>query len=616
MISVLRAIAYVRHYRSLALLACFSLMTATLLSLAVPQILRDVLDRGLPQPSANPLSTTLTQGLQPGKPNTQLILASAVLLLGLSVLRATVAFGQRFFGERLSHHISYDIRNDFYNKVQHLPFSYHDQSQMGQIITRAITDIDAVRAFMAQALVDSLNVTLLLIGVSAAMISLSPSLSLIALLPIPLIMLVALRMGFLQISRWRAIMESMSGLSNLLEENVIGMQVLQAFNREEAEADHWGRINQDLYWAQVRFTETWSTYFPMMAFLVATCTALMLWQGGPQVIEHKLSIGTIVALNGYILLLAMPVQRLGFIVQQFSSASSSAARVFQVIDTPVTLDNKPNAQPIPRIEGHIRFEDVSLAYRENGPEALHHITFEAAPNQVIGLVGPTGSGKTSIVNLIPRFYDVTNGRVTIDGWDVRDVTLNSLRSQIGIVLQETLLFTASVHDNIAYGKPDATEEEVIAAARAADAQGFVMEMPEGYKTEIGERGVTLSGGQRQRIAIARALLTQPRILILDDATSSVDTRTENTIQEAMAKLMKGRVTFIVAQRLSSIRHADQILVIDRGEIIQRGTHDELITQDGMYREIYRMQMEDQEQAQRDALEWQANQDRLNLKDQQ
>ncbi|MCC7449842.1 MAG: ABC transporter ATP-binding protein [Anaerolineae bacterium] len=598
MSAVFRSISYIRRYWGLALLAFFSLTAATVLALAVPQILRNVIDKGLPQPLLQALFTPrfLSEGLQVAFPRPQLIFTSAILLFGLSILRAIVAFGQRFFGERLSQFVSYDIRNDFYDKVQHLPFAYHDQFQMGQIITRAITDVDTIRAFIAQGMVDAINVCLILIGVIIAMMSLSVPLSLMALLPIPVIIAVAVRMGWLQIRHWLDIMEHMSGLSNLLEENVIGIQVLRAFNREQAEADHWARINQRLYHAQITFTETWSTYFPLMAFLVATSTAIMLWQGGPQVINHTLSIGTIIALNGYILLLAIPVQRLGFVVQQLSSASISAKRIFDILDTPSVLTEKPQAIPLPLIKGVVRFEDVSLHYGDNGPEVLHHISFETKPGQIIGLVGPTGTGKTSIVNLIARFYDVTGGCVTIDGYDVRDVTLSSLRSQIGLVLQETLLFTASVRDNIAFGKPDATDEEVIAAAIAADAHRFIMEMPEGYNTEIGERGATLSGGQRQRIAIARALLIQPKILILDDATSSVDTRTENAIQEALAPIMQDRLTFIIAQRLSSIRNADMILVIDHGQIVQRGTHDELIQQPGMYQAIYHVQMEEQERA--------------------
>ena len=598
MIPVLRSIAHIRQHWRLAILAFTSLALATVFSLLVPQILRTVIDQGLPLPWPQAMFSgrLLVDGLKVAVASPSLVFQAALLLLGLSLLRAVVAFGQRFFGERLSHQIAYEIRNDFYNKVQHLPFGYHDQSQMGQIITRAITDIDAVRTFIAQGLMDGVNVGFLMIGVVASMIVLSPSLALVALLPLPLIMLLAVRMGAIQLPNWNMIMESMSGLSNLLEENVIGIQVVRAFNRQQAEADRWATINQRLYYDQIRFTTTWSTYFPMMAFLVAVCTALMLWQGGPEVLHHTLSIGTIVALNGYILLLALPVQRLGFVVQQFSSAASSARRIFEIIDEPLVLTDMAGAGALPRIEGRIRFEDVSLRYRENSPESLKHISFETQPNQVIGLVGPTGGGKSSIVNLIPRFYDASSGRVTIDGCDVRDVTLHSLRSQIGLVLQETLLFTATIRANIAYGKPDATPEEVIAAAKAADAHRFISEMPEGYDTLIGERGITLSGGQRQRVAIARALLVQPRILILDDATSSVDTRTENAIQQALETLMQDRVTFIVAQRLSAIRHANQIFVIERGEIIERGTHDELIRQGGAYYHIYHEQMEDQERA--------------------
>jgi ABC-type multidrug transport system fused ATPase/permease subunit len=599
MIAVLRAVAYIRPYWRLALLAFVSLMSATLLALVVPQILRLVIDRGLaPEVVQMSMYTRFTppfiSGATPPAPRADLIIISAFALLGLSMVRATVAFGTRYFGERLSHYVSYDLRNTFYNKVQHLPFSYHDQSQMGQIITRAITDIEAVRVFVAQGIIESISVLILALGVMTAMFTLNVPLTLVALLPMPLILIVAVRMGVVQLSRWQSIMDDMGKLSNVLEENVTGIQVVRAFNRENPEAHKWADINQDLWAKQVKFTETWSTYFPLMAFLVASCTALMLWQAGPQVVSGQLSIGTVVALNGYILLLAGPVQRFGFVIQQLSSAISSARRVFEILDTPVVLSDKPDAVTLPTIEGRVKFEHVSLRYRAGGTEALHDISFETQPNQVIGLIGKTGGGKTSIINLMPRFYDVTEGRVTIDGYDVRDVTLKSLRSQFGIVLQETLLFTASIRDNIAYGKPDATEEEIIAAAKAADAHQFITETEQGYDTMIGERGITLSGGQRQRIAIARALLVSPRILILDDSTSSVDTRTESSIQQALSSLMHGRLTFIIGQRITSIQHADQIFVVDGGRIVQRGTHDVLITQEGLYRDLYRQQLEDQE----------------------
>ncbi|HVO44222.1 MAG TPA: ABC transporter ATP-binding protein [Aggregatilineales bacterium] len=599
---MLRSIGYMRRYLALAVLGLISSVAAMLFALLVPQILREVIDLGLPQPIERAifLPRFLSDGLEIVQPRPPLIFLAAGALLTLSLFRAAVAFGQRYFSDRLSHWVVYDIRNEFYDKVQRLPFIYHDQSQMGQIITRAISDMDAIRNFISMGLTECVNIIILLVGVVGAMLSLSPRLTVVALLPVPLIMATAAYMGILQIPRWKNVMNGLSSLSDLLEENVIGIQILRAFNREEVEAQRWRQKNGELYWHQVYFTETWSTYFPLMAVEVACCTAIMLWQGAPLVANHTITIGTIVALNGYILMLALPVQRLGFVVQQYSTASTSAARVFEILDTPIELGDAPDAIELPRIEGYVRFEDVSLRYRRDGPEALKHINFETRPNQVIGLVGPTGGGKSSIANVLARFYDVSGGRVTIDGYDVRSVTMYSLRRQIGMVLQETLLFTASIRDNIRYGRPEATDDEIIAAAKAADAHRFIMETPQGYDTEIGERGVTLSGGQRQRIAIARALLIDPRILILDDAWSSVDTRTENSIQVALSKLMAGRVTFIIAQRLTSIQHADQILVIAGGEIIQRGTHDALIATPGPYQDIYREQMEDQERARREA----------------
>lgn len=594
MFPLVRSLAYIRRYWRLTLLAFTSLTAATVLSLVVPRILREVIDRGMPNAAVGGYRAIVGPQFWLNIPRPDLIFLAALLLLGLSLFRALVAFGQRYYGERLSQHIAYDIRNTYYDKVQNLPFAYHDRSQMGQIITRAITDIDAIRMFVAQGLIDSLNIGLLFVGVIGAMVTLNAPLALVALIPLPFIALTAVIMGIVQVPRWKAIMERLGGLSNMLEENVIGIQVVRAYNREPIEEARWSALNQELYHAQVSFTQTWSTAFPIMAFLVVVCTALMMLAGGPLVVSGEVSIGTIVALNGYILLLALPVQRLGFVIQQLSSAGTSARRVWEILDEPLILSDKPEAVDLPPIEGYIRFENVSLRYREDGPLALDGIRFETQPGQVIGIVGPTGAGKSSLVNLIARFYDASAGRVTIDGHDVRDVRLHSLRSQIGIVLQESLLFTASVRENIAFGNPDATEEQIIAAAKAADAHRFITEMPRGYDTVIGERGVTLSGGQRQRIAIARALLIQPRILILDDATSSVDTRTEAAIQDALRELMGGRVMFIIAQRLTSLLHADQILVIEGGRIVQQGTHGALVEQKGLYREIYREQLEDQE----------------------
>jgi ATP-binding cassette subfamily B protein len=355
----------------------------------------------------------------------------------------------------------------------------------------------------------------------------------------------------------------------------------------------------------------WSMNFPAMTLLVAISTAFILWFGGRMVIAGDLTVGTLVAFNTYLVMLAFPAQRLGFVVDRVSQALASSQRVFAILDTPSEVTDAPDAVELGPIEGYVAFEDVSFAYRESrpdpsnpgglqatgdyGPPVLSGVTFKTQPNQIIALMGLTGSGKSSIINLIPRFYDPTAGRVTIDGHDLRDAQLESLRRQIGLVLQDSFLFSATIRENIAYGRPDATDEEIIAAAAAADAHSFISTLPDGYETEVGERGLTLSGGQRQRLSIARALLMNPRILILDDATSSVDPATEYEIQQALARLMQGRNTFVIAQRLLTLKNADQILVLDQGRSVQQGRHEELLQQPGLYRQIYDLQLRDQEE---------------------
>jgi len=337
-----------------------------------------------------------------------------------------------------------------------------------------------------------------------------------------------------------------------------------------------------------------------MTIMVMASTGLILWFGGQMVIAGSLSLGELAAFNAYLLLLAAPVQGLGFVVQAVGEALAGGTRIFEILDLPEDIQSPPNPEPLPVLAGDVRFENVSFAYRNSRP-ALHELSFEARPNQVIALIGPTGSGKTSLINLIPRFYDVTSGRVLVDGRDVRTVELKALRSQIGIVLQTSLLFSTTIGENIAFGRVGAAEADILAAARAARAHDFIQALPEGYDTVVGERGVTLSGGQRQRVAIARALLMNPRILILDDATSSVDTQTEYLIQQALDTLMEGRTTFVIAQRLSTVKRADLILVLQGGRIVQRGRHAELVEQPGLYQEIYNLQLKDQEQFQREML---------------
>jgi ATP-binding cassette subfamily B protein len=331
-------------------------------------------------------------------------------------------------------------------------------------------------------------------------------------------------------------------------------------------------------------------------------TALILYFGGREVIAGQMTVGTLVAFNGYVAMLGMPMRRLGFFINQFSEAIASADRIFELLDERVRICSPKDARTLARIEGRVVFENVSFRYRNSDEYVLRDLDIEAEPGQVIALLGRTGSGKTTAVNLIPRFYDVTQGSVCIDGLDVRELELESLRPQIGIVLQESLLFADTIRENIAYGRLDATDDEVVTAAKAARAHDFIMEFPDGYDTEVGERGVTLSGGQRQRVSIARALLMDPRILILDDSTSSVDTETEYLIQQALKALMEGRTTFVIAQRLQTLMYADQILVLDQGRIVERGQHEELLAQGGLYREIYDLQLRDQERLRRELMQ--------------
>jgi ATP-binding cassette subfamily B protein len=449
--------------------------------------------------------------------------------------------------------------------------------------------------------VDLVNIAILLVASLVIMLAASPRLTLLALLPIPVLLVVTVRFGFGQRILSKRAQDQMGVLSTTLQENLTGVRVVKAFARESHEIDKFN-VQNGLYLVhRLAITRAWAGTFPFMNFLIAASTAIILWFGGQDVMSGQLTIGSLVAFNAYVLLLALPVQRLGFLVNLLSGAIASADRLFEILGRPSAVQEAPGAVELENVRGQVRFEGVEFAYRDPsaGTEAaravLHDVSLEVQPDQVVALMGPTGSGKTSIINLIPRFYDVTGGCISIDGHDIREVTLASLRRQIGIVLQETFLFSTTIRQNIAYSNRDAPLEDVIAAATAARAHDFIMELPDGYETRIGERGVTLSGGQRQRVAIARALLKNPPILILDDSLSNVDTATEYLIQQALSVLMKGRTTFIIAQRLITLKSADQILVLDHGRIVQRGTHDTLLAEGGLYRRIYDLQLRDQEE---------------------
>jgi len=603
-----RMMAYLKPYGKWAILAFGALILSNVLVIIIPTILRDVIDIGIigemPLAIASPAifsSLLETVGMTYGKPDYMLI--AGLLVVGLGVLRGITGFSFRYFGEKLSHFIAYDIRNDVYNKVQNQSFTYHDESQTGTIITRAISDVDEIQRYFAFGLIDGVNTAILVLGVAMIMFINSPVLAIISLLPLIPLAFYSREFALFVDPSWRGIMERLQKLGNYLQESATGAEVVRAFTREEYEIKKFGTENEVLYHDHMRLINKWATYLPISAFIIAFSTLLVLFFGAwmEQSGFGGVTVGLVVAFNAYIFLIAQPIRFLGFVILLITQAISSGRRVFEILDAPELIADKPDAVVLDDIQGIVQFTDVSLTYPNTTKQVLNTINFTAHPGEVVAIVGATGSGKSSLVNLIPRFYDVTAGSVTIDGYDVRDVKLTSIRDRIGVVLQTSLLFSATIRENIAYGKPNATEDEIIAAAKAANAHGFITEFPEGYDTRVGERGVTLSGGQKQRVAIARALLINPRILILDDATSSVDTKTEYSIQQALSVLMRGRTTFIIAQRLNSVKDADQILVLQDGEIIERGRHDHLITQNGYYAETYRLQLADQEKVRNELL---------------
>ncbi|MFZ1756672.1 MAG: ABC transporter ATP-binding protein [Caldilineaceae bacterium] len=571
-----RLFAFLRPYRKEVLVAYVAVLFAAGLNLIVPQILKNAIDSGLASGQA-----------------TALFVAGGWILV-IAIVRGAAAFGQRYYGEWITHRVAYDLRNRFYSVLQRLPFAFHDQAQTGDLMSRATGDITESERFIGIGLMDLTSTLLLMVGVIVAMFLESVQLSLYALGPMLILIYATVRFGGIVRPRFKLIQEQMGLLSSVMQESMTGIGVVKAFAREEYELEKFDNQNEEWFSRRYGLIKIWANNWPLFTMILSVSIFLLLWFGGPSALAGEITIGSLFALISYVLMLNGPVQRLGFLVNMAATASASATRIFEIIDQPVEVADSLDAPELGQVEGHVTFEDVGFAY-EGGSAVVEGVSFEAHPGQVIALIGPTGSGKSTVTNLIPRFYDPTEGRVLVDGHEIRDVKVESLRKHIGIVLQDPFLFGLTISENIAYGKPDATPEEIVAAATAARAHDFIMETPAGYETKVGERGVTLSGGQKQRLAIARALLYDPRILILDDSTSSVDTETEHLIQQALAVLMEGRTTFVIAQRLLTLKSADMILVLDGGRIVERGTHDELLQGSGLYRRIYDLQLKDQEE---------------------
>ena len=571
---LLRIRIFLRPYFWQIFVTLLLLLVLTGLSLVVPRIIRSVIDEGL------------------AKGQTGYLIRSALLLLGLGLLSALLNLGNRYWSEWIAARVGYDLRNRMYDHIQYLPFTYNDHAQSGQLISRCIEDVRSIERFAGGAVTDLIRFVLLSVGIITIMIMDNARLAVIALLPIIPLTLMTASFGAKIGKLFFDVDNAVGDVSNRLQENVVGVQVVRAFAREPYETQRFETANKQVFQTWVYVIDEWSKIMPTTHWLTTVSVILILWFGGQMVMDGTLTIGAIVAFNAYILMLAEPAQQLTGLVNAGGEAAAGAQRVFEVLDTKPAIESPARAPRLESLRGEVEFRDVALKYQDEGAHSLSDINLQVEPNQLVALIGPTGSGKTSLVNLIPRFYDVTKGSVLVDGVDVREMDLVALRKQIGIVLQTSLLFSDTIKANIAYGRPDATMDEVLAAARAAQAHEFIEGFTNGYDTIVGERGVTLSGGQRQRVAIARALLMNPRILILDDSTSSVDTQTEKLIQSALDTLMEGRTTFVIAHRLSTVRRADMILVMDDGRIVERGTHEELLRRDGLYKEIHDLQLVD------------------------
>ena len=619
--SVLRSVRYLTQYGRQAAMPYLFLVIATLAQLAVPAMIQRIIDavtRGfvatqvlntLRQLPAQAAGTTLpkilaglgypaswTQNQLVAQLNANLADAPKALLTALgavlifAVLRGVFAFLEVFLAQKNSQIVAYDMRNDLYAKIQRLSFSYHDRNQTGQLMIRATDDVEKVRLFIGQGLLQLVSAIILLTGTVIILFATSTSLAWTAMPILPIAIVLFGVFAAVAQPMFRRLQIKLSALNTILQENLAGIKVIQAFTRERQEQAKFRASADDLMGQSIGVARLFTFLFPVI-FLVANLgQAAILYVGGRQIINELLSLGAWQAFSLYLVYLFFPVAQLGFIITQYGQASASAERIFEILDAQSDVVDKHDAIELPAVEGQVKFERVTFRYFGGGEPVLNDVSFEAPAGARVALLGATGSGKSTIINLLPRFYDPSEGRITIDGYDLRDLKLESLRKQIGIVLQETTLFSGTIRANIAFGRPDSDDAAIIAAAKAAQAHEFIMAFPDGYDTHVGERGATLSGGQKQRIAIARALLLNPRILILDDSTSSVDLTTESLIQEALDHLMQNRTSFVIAQRISTVMSADKILVLDKGRVVAQGRHEELMENEPIYAEIYNSQI--------------------------
>ena len=577
-------------FRVRLILAYLSFLAAIGVSLLIPQLFREAI---------NLLVAVDANGVAVNVVSTRTLTYIALALLGTSLLRGFLDFARTYCTDSLSQKVSYEIRNRFYDKLQHLSFAYHDKEHTGDLMSKATADVEAIRRFVNMGLVRALEVVVRVIALVAILVFMNWELTLVSLAFVPFIVIrSSMVMGRLR-RMWLDVQIRMGEAVTILQENLVGIHVVKAFASEEFEKKKFAKKAQELREEYFRSERLQGTNSAWMTFYFTSGMGLILWYGGWEVIRGDLDPGGLAAFILYVNQLTFPIRMSSFIINSFSRAITSGGRIFEVLDASSPVVDSPSAKVLERAQGRVEFEDVSFAYEGRMP-ALQNLKITAEPGQITAILGAPGSGKSTIVNLLPRFYDVSEGRITIDRQDIREFTLESLRHNVGIVQQDVFLFSATIHDNIAYGVKDATREEVIHAATVAQLHGHIDSLPVGYDTWVGERGATLSGGQRQRLSIARSILIDPPVLILDDSTSSVDVETERMIHRAMVNVMKNRTTFVIAHRLSTVREADLIVVLKDGQIVEQGNHDALLAANGIYRDIYDLQLQPQEELMLDA----------------
>lgn len=524
-----------------------------------------------------------------------LIPYTALFFIGIMCLKALFLYIHQYMGDLFGIQSVYELRNELYKKLQYLPFRFYDNARTGDLMSRLAQDVEAFRFFLSFGGAQVLNFVLLVTCGFAVMLYFHVPLALLTLAAMPFLIVVVYKFDQKVHPAFKSIRISLARLTTKVQENISGMNTVKALSQEDTEIDRFVDKNDNYKENHIKTAGIWATYFPLMELIGNLCVVLLLAYGGTLVIQEQLRPGELIAFFSLVWFIIGPLMNIGFIINTFSQSKAAGERLLEVLDEPVDIQNVDNAIEKETLDGHVQFVNVTHQYQGEEDYALNDVSFDAPPGKIIGLVGATGSGKTSIVQLISRFYEPQKGQIYMDGRPIKEYSLETLRSNIGLVFQEAFLFSASIKANISYGNPNASMEQIIDAAKRADAHEFISELPDGYDTVLGERGGGLSGGQKQRISIARALLIDPSILVLDDATSAVDMETEHKIQEAMREVMQGRTTFIIAHRISSVQHADEIIVLDQGRVIERGTHEELLNiRDGAYRRIYDIQFKDYE----------------------